>query len=452
MMQNFSFVRTTTLALLLLICQGTAISSVGTLSISPSELKNYPAVVEQGLLQSLMKADIKGVNVFLPAYIQANSENDFLAVWAFALQAKFERRYDKAIRLYRNLLARYPDIDFIRLQLAITFFENKDNDSAEQQFRKLQTSQTLSYEFQHLVEAYLKQLQTRDDWRFTTALSYLDEKNINNAPEAGTRIGNWTASKPESAQGFSYGLVAQKTWSLPQGWFSEYRFSGFGKRFWNNAKYDELSLRNSVGLGYRNIDLTLAILPFYEQQFYSGGNNAASHGLARYANASGLQLENHVQLSTHWRLYTHVEYKINHYHEKSDANGYDGTINNTLFYIPSPEQYGFIGTEYQYAHRRTQSLSYQRYAGYLGWGYEWNVGLSSLIRIGYAEKHYQGKDFWLIQQTDHDYFGSLTLWHRDLYFYGLTPKLTWLYQRTDSNHPFYDVEKNRLIWSISKEF
>lgn len=451
-MKNLSVIRTTTLVLLLLVYQGTAVSSVNTLSMSPSELKNYPAVVEQGLLQSLMKADIKGVNVFLPFYTQTNPEDDFLMEWGLALQAKFDRHYDKAIRLYRKLLAHYPDIDFIRLQLAITFFENKDNDSAEKQFRKLQTSQTLPREFQHLVEIYLKQLQARDGWQFTTALSYLNEKNINNAPAAGTRIGNWTASKPESAQGLSYGLVAQKMWSLPQGWFSEYRFSGFGKRFWNNAKYDELSLRNSAGLGYRNIDLTLSVLPFYEQQFYGGGNSTESPGLARYAKASGLQLENRVQLSTHWRLYTHVEYKINRYSERQDANGYDGTINNSLYYIPSPEQYVFIGTEYQYAHRRARSLSYQRYAGYLGWGYEWNAGLSSQIRVGYAEKNYQGKDFWLIQQMDHDYSGSLTLWHRNLYFYGMTPKLTWLYQRTDSNHPFYDVEKNRLIWSISKEF
>ncbi|EAR7914931.1 DUF560 domain-containing protein [Salmonella enterica] len=87
-----------------------------------------------------------------------------------------------------------------------------------------------------------------------------------------------------------------------------------------------------------------------------------------------------------------------------------------------------------------------------GWMYEWNGGVSTLLQASYGYKSYRAGDFWGIKQINQEYSTSATVWHRDIYFLGITPKITWNYQRTDSNHPFHDTERNRLFLSFSKYF
>ena len=59
-------------------------------------------------------------------------------------------------------------------------------------------------------------------------LVFLNESNINNAPKAGTKIGNWTAWEKESARGFSYFGNAEKKWSLPHNYFTKLSLEGSG--------------------------------------------------------------------------------------------------------------------------------------------------------------------------------------------------------------------------------
>ena len=66
-----------------------------------------------------------------------------------------------------------------------------------------------------MIDQYLSALNRRDQWKFQGGLSFLNESNINNAPKAGTRIGNWNAWERESATGFSYFAEAEKNGHYP---------------------------------------------------------------------------------------------------------------------------------------------------------------------------------------------------------------------------------------------
>jgi len=57
-----------------------------------------------------------------------------------------------------------------------------------------------------------------------------------------------------------------------------------------------------------------------------------------------------------------------------------------------------------------------------------------------------------IRQKNNEYQSAVTLWHRDLYFWGITPKITWSYQRVSSNHPFYSYDKNRIFLEMGTTF
>lgn len=439
--------------LFVFLCLQTALADTANsrhIELSPKELEQYPQIVYQGLVQSLIKQDVKGVEVFLPIYQRrANADPDF-SHWAKALQARVGGQYREAIKQYRWLIARYPDNQAIRLQLAMTLFDYQDNEAAERQFHRLRRGQ-LPPVLERLIDGYLQRIRQRDFWSLNTFLSYMNEKNVNNAPPEGTIFKGWKPAKPESVQGLSYGLSAEKTWSHMQGIFSAYRFTGDGKWFWNNHKYDELNIRNSLGVGYRDNHIRMLVLPFFEQYWYGGGRRGKG-GLQYYAMQHGLQGELRWQPEAHWQMSTIAEYAVNRYQKKSYLTGDEYRLTGALVYFPSPKQYWLLGMSYLQKNTRDKDSSFDRQGVRVGWEYEWPGGISSSMQLSYGNKQYRGKDFFGIRQKNDEYSSMVTLWHRGLYFWGVTPKISWLYQKVDSNHPFYNLSKHRVFWHLSKDF
>ncbi|HIB1631966.1 TPA: surface lipoprotein assembly modifier, partial [Salmonella enterica subsp. enterica serovar Muenchen] len=121
-------------------------------------------------------------------------------------------------------------------------------------------------------------------------------------------------------------------------------------------------------------------------------------------------------------------------------------------YFPDSRQYISTGLGYSMVRTEAKDNSFDKTAFRAGWMYEWNGGISTLLQAAYGYKSYRAGDFWRIKQINHEYSTSVTVWHRDIYFFWITPKITWNYQRIDSNHPFHDTERNRLFLSFSKYF
>ena len=83
---------------------------------------------------------------------------------------------------------------------------------------------------------------------------------------------------------------------------------------------------------------------------------------------------------------------------------------------------------------------------------EWPFGISSRLSVAYARRTYKDVDLLGIRQKNNEYQTNVILWHRNVYFWGITPKITWSYQKNDSNHPFYRYDKNRIYLEMSKTF
>ncbi|EHZ8150101.1 DUF560 domain-containing protein [Salmonella enterica] len=420
--------------------------------LSEAALRQRPGIVIQGLTQSLIKGDVAGVRLFLPLYQQSwDGRADVLNIWAEALLARVEGRYDAAIAGYRKLISDYPELHVIRFQLAVTLFENQDNDNALQQFQRLRST-LLPSGLNAQTEAYIRRIQARESWSVSVALSYLDERNINNAPPRGTRIGRWQAGKPESGRGVEYGLNATKTWSYGEGLFSEYDFSGYAEQYLNNHKYDRFILKNKVGGGYRNVSTSLQVQPFIEQHFEGGGQSRADEGVRYTLSVPGVDAEGRFYLSPHWRLDTDVEYGVKTYRGRHDLDGYRFLVSGSVYYFLSPEQYVWGGLSHRTENAKSESNAYRMNGVRAGWGYDWQHGISWRLQGGYRYREYGGPDFFGIRQKVNEYSTMVTVWNRDWYFLGVTPKLSWIYTRADSNHPFYDIEKSRVVWSLGRDF
>ncbi|ELI6866184.1 TPA: DUF560 domain-containing protein [Salmonella enterica] len=370
--------------------------------------------------------------------------------WANAVLEYQNKNYTQSVRYYRKIISARPDWYSARLQLATVLYLNKDIHSAEEQLRKLR-SENLSEEAAGLIDGFIARVQKADHWSFRGGLTYLNEKNINNVPPSSRTIGGWKSEKPQSGKGMMYWGEAEKRFSLPDNFFVITQLAAAGKIYWNNHPYDELDGSIGAGMGYRNVNTMVQFIPFYEKSYYGGGQTSDG-GLQSYSDTIGIKMETELQLSPRWRLYSDLKLGKNEYKKKNYLDGHRYSLNETLIYFPSSRQYISAGLGYSMLRTREKDSSFDKTTFRTGWMYEWNGGISTLLQAAYGYKTYLDEDFWGIKQINHEYSTSVTVWHRDIYFWGITPKVTWSYQRIDSNHPFHDTERNRLFLSFSKYF
>lgn len=425
-------------------------NSSGKVTMTKEELAKYPDLIVRALIPAVLQNNGQAVELLLPMYKNLPKQDPFLREWAEAIEARTQGNYAESVARYRSLFAQKSEIPTLRYQLAQALFLNNDNEAAKDQFEKLR-AENLSGDSVEIIDQYLNALNKRDQWKFNGGVSFLNESNINNAPKAGTRIGGWEAWKKESAQGFSYYFNTEKKWSLPKQFFSKISLDASGKYYWDNKKYNELNVRAGVGLGYQTARFEIALTPFTEKRWYAGGSSG-SDSLKQYSKNSGAQVEMSYWLNEKWQLSNVLEYGEQRYDWRKHLNGNNYLWSNTLLYVPKSGQYWFVGADYNRENTRDKDNAYQRKNVRLGWGQEWGWGISSRISLSYAKRSYRAADLLQIRQKNDEYSTALTLWHRDLHFFGVTPKVTWQYQKVKSNHPFYSYDKNRVYFEMSKTF
>ena len=421
-----------------------------TLSIAKEELSKHPDLIVRGLITAVSQNNGEAVQLLLPLYQNLPKQDPFLLEWANAINAREERRFSEAVTRYRTLFSQGSTILPLRYQLAQALFLNNDNEAAKDQFQKLRAEQ-VSSESIIMIDQYLSALNRRDQWKFRGGLSFLNESNINNAPKASTRIGNWNAWERESATGFSYFAEAEKKWSLLHNYFTQFSIEGSGKYYWDNKKYNEFNGRVGAGVGYQTARFEISLMPFIERRWYAGGSSG-NESMKQYSKNSGARLDLTYWLNEKWQISTALEYGEQRYNTRKHLNGNNYLWSNTLSYFPKSGQFWFVGADYNRENTRDKDNAYQRKNLRLGWGQEWGWGISTRISLAYARRTYKGADLFNIRQKNNEYQSAVTLWHRDLYFWGITPKITWSYQRVSSNHPFYSYDKNRIFLEMGKTF
>ncbi|MDD0824305.1 porin family protein [Mannheimia sp. AT1] len=423
------------------------------ISLTRQELIQQPNLLNSAMLSALAMNHIENILFLLPIYQQLpqTQQNSEVLQWAKAIEAKADQDYTKAIQLYRNLIASYPEHQIIRMQLAVALFENRETEAAEAQFHKLQADK-LPPQITQIITGYLEAISKQDKWNLQGGLTYLNDPNINNAPASGTRYGNWIAPKRESAQGIGFYFEADKKWSWGNGFFHQFRLNTNGKYYWNNKKYNEYSLRESIGIGYQTAKQRVTFSPFLEQVWYSGGSRQ-SESAKRYSNSGGINSHWRYWLTPQWQAAITYEYAEQRYTRRQHLDGNYHFVAPSLYFYPNSQQYWFLGANFNRTSTRDLDDSFIRRGISVGWGQEWKNGLLSQLSLSYAKKQYRADmPIFDLTQRNKEYSVQTSLWHRGLHFWGITPRLTWHYTKVKSNHSFYSYDKNRVYLEFSHTF
>lgn len=423
------------------------------ISITKEELAQRPDLVLRALEPALIQGNAETLELIFPIYQQLDAQyhHPIATKWAQAILAKHQQDYAKSIRLYREILAENAGNETARLQLAITLFQNNELEAAEDQFQKLR-SENLPEQILTLIDEYLNAISRKDRWTFSGGITYLNDPNINNAPKSGTTFGNWTAPEKESAEGVGYNLTVGKKWSLGNGFYNELKLSGNGKYYWDNRKYNEMTGRISVGGGFQNAKTNVTILPFMEQTLYAGGKKE-SHSLKRFSKSGGAAVEVQHWLTPKWQLNTSYEYGEQRYTSRKHLNGNYHFISLGGIYLANAKQYWFANLNYTRMATRDKDDSYFRRGVNLGWQQEWDWGLSTRFSASIHQKRYKAPmPIFNITQRNKEYGLQSSIWHRAVHYWGITPRLTYQFSKTRSNHSFYSYDKHRVFVDFSRTF
>ena len=158
-------------------------------------------------------------------------------------------------------------------------------------------------------------------------------------------------------------------------------------------------------------------------------------------------------INANWQVSAAAEYGHKRQKQYQYLNGNSFLTSTSLIYMPNPQRYFVGGIDYSLETAKDDSDAYHRFGGRLGWGEEWNKGVSTFLQVGGAQRKYHA-DAFLLDKPRHDkeYTVNASIWLRNLHFYGITPRLTVRYQRFDSNHFAYDYQKAKAFIELNKTF
>lgn len=421
-----------------------------TLSLSSEELQQRPDLIVRALTASVWQNHADNTAFLLPYYyrLPENRRDPDLAEWAEAVVAHGRGDYAGAVRHYRRLIAKNPEHTAVRFRLAQALFADKQWEAAQDQFEKLRSE---SAEAETHVQPYLAAVRRQSRWEISGGISYLHDRNINNAPKNREVGGGWTAPAAESGQGLSYHAAVAKKQPLQQGFFGQWQLDANGRHYWDNRRYNELTVRTSLGGGRENARHSLTVAPFYEQTWYAGGR-VGDEALKRFARSSGLSAQWQYRPHPNWQISLSGETAINRYRSRVHLNGRSQNASATVVYAANARQYWFGGADWGRTHTRDGDDSFIRNGIRAGWGQEWPLGLSTRISASYAHRNYRAAGFFGQRQRNKESSLTASVWHRNLHFWGITPRLTWHYQQVKSNLPLYTYAKQRAFIEVSKQF
>ena len=424
---------------------------------SKAYLKDHPEEFENLLGNLLKQGNAEALEELLPIYQQVPNYDPSVIDWGNAIIAAKNGNLDEAVRMYRKINAQLPEVKILRFQLAMALFYNRQFVAAKSEFERLRSDSTSEADIK-VINNYLDAINKQGSWDFNASVSYINDSNITNAPKQGTELnlGNGSSivytSPRESGKGLDFSVSGDKKWLYDNKIFTAVHLNSYGKYYWDNKDYNDITAGIGAGIGYQNAVTEIEAVPFYNKRWYAQGRNGDGD-LHTYSDTTGLRLSLGQWISPKLRYQGIVSYSDTDYIDRYKFNdGQDLFFANTAIYFPNGQQYWTFGVDYATKSSEDDSAAFDRPGVRVGWGQTWPKGYTTRLNLGYAERNYDGQDFFGIQRENKEYTAGITAWNRGFSFLGLTPRLSWNYSKISSNSPFEEYDKNDVSIELTKAF
>lgn len=428
--------------------------------LSDEDLKNDPQLASMILNQAMLSEDWEVLRRIMRFYPMLAGADPILRDYIQGALYRHDGDYPQAIALYEKIIQAHPDLDYVRLELAIMLFENKQYSQAQIQFA--QARQGHIEAAAHLnAQRYQAALAEQKRWKLSllSGLSYNDNLNSANQDKflylpLALSDGNtyWLpfAKSPEqfpkASWGWRYRAAATLERHIKGQHFLTLQADVDGTAYFTQRQYDERSLNLAIGYKYQNINSWLALTPQLSKTWM--GERAYSHSHGMGAEAGYMQGK--------WQWMSSYLWLKRQYDDKP-YQGYDGhvqAVSATAVHIWNPSVVSFASLGWQ-----RESVQSGEYSSRMPWVQtgailNWKNNLAARLSIRYGEKRYDEpyKLFLRTPRRDKEWRFSTQLWKPNWKPWGLEPKLDYHYTHNKSNLPIYSRNRNEFTLLFEKRF
>ncbi|WP_156930228.1 surface lipoprotein assembly modifier [Mannheimia granulomatis] len=410
---------------------------------------NKPDLEEQ-LKQAVYLQRLDDIQKLLQEYQEQTDSDPKLIAYAQAKSAFIQQDYSTAIAIYRKIISSHPELNSIRIELAIALFADRQDNASKSQFEKVKAASGLPDSAYQIIQAYLDTINQRNEWQFSLNLSYSRTDNVDNVSSDST-IENTGFTKhknmlPKKAHGIAYNIDFGKDFNLVGSHYLSFHNETNGKTYWDNHRFDDLSNRILVGYAYKKQDSIFRFQPFYDKRWYG---NSSFHW------SNGIQLSYDFRLSNQWQNQTLFAFEKRSFFDENLQAGNIKTVSNTLIWQPKPQQLFYLGGAISKENTREKQYGSTSRNIRLGWLQEYQWGISTQFSFSFTHRKFHDEAVFasIIPlnkiRRDHIYNINAKIWKRDWHLWGITPKLSFVWKKQRSNlktlYSYYDQQLNLLF-------
>lgn len=422
-------------------------------------LQTDMAFTERLINASITKKRWDWMTFLLPIYRAHPKHDKALADFAEGLMWSDLGQHKRAIARFREVIADEPDSLYVRMNLAVLLYQDRQFEAAADQFRKVAADDALDEQSRAAVTQYLAAIQKQQKWRYNLGLNYEHTDNVNNASAdqyiwvdgkclgfgPGMCLKKNEESLPRSANGIRYHANLARDFNIRGNHYLTVGTGLEGVNYWDARDFNEFTWRAEAGYAYRDVKRQFSFTPYIEQMWLSGD---------KYSRSAGVAADYIYWFSPKWQLLLTTDWSRIKYDDHRNFDGDRLNLAATVAFLPSANTMLFAGADNTRSNARVKIHAYRSYGARLGIVQELPWGISSRLQVRYGEKDYQAPTpLYGYTRHDKEYQGMLTLWHRAVSVAGITPKLNVQYSKIDSNQAsFYSRDARRIFLSLEKTF
>lgn len=399
-------------------------------SIVPAQASS----LEDNLKQAIYRQDSRQIQTLLRDYSQEENKDPILIAYAQAKLAFIRKDYATAINIYRKIISYRPDLNSIRMELAIALFMDHQDTAARVQLDKVRSVKNLPDSAYERINQYIDAINQRNSWQIEGGFSYIKTDNVENVSDRldieNTGFIKSKSMLPQKANGLAYNFSIAKDFNIYQSHYFSLNNETVGKTYWDNHQYDDFSNRLFLGYAHKKNDRAIRVQPFYDKRRYGGSS---------YHWSNGVQFGYSLWLSPNWQSYNTLEYERRYFFERKELSGNIKTFSVNLIWYRSPKQLWYIGTTFLRENTQERQYSSDIKNIRLGWLQEYPWGISTKLSMSTTIRQFKAEavlgGILPLGKTrrDHIYTVTALLWKRDWHLWNITPKLSFNWKKQKSN-------------------
>jgi len=378
-----------------------------------------------------------------------------------------EKRFERAIEIFRGILDRYPNLPKIRMELAMAYMVTEQWYRADYHMRLAAADGSLPPEVKQAVQRYLYIIRQNKNWNLWFNFGMAPENNINNAVGGEECItysqvyGHFPyplcrkLPEPEKAMGYNLGFGGDYEFKFGEHWRLKSDFA-LVTNLYDKSEYDIYYLTASTGPRYvfSRGDVWLAATGY---KMYYGGDS--------YRDSLGLKLETNYDflprlsgnLSLHWKPT---------YYDGDRAEYMDGEVrgvNARLVYYFNASLYAVLKGGLDKEDTKEDAYSNLKKTVGVGFGAEIPLGFRIYVEPTFTWTNYDGGR-WTVADTVNgsEYTQvveeiltqrySVSLSNNKITFWGFTPVVTYSYTDRDSNIKSRSYDSHDIGFTMQQRF